>query len=642
MDYMTQALFIYDEQSEDLLETVKNNKFATEIIAVEKNSFFNEPLEYISLASHLVVSGSMELINQLLEYAYAHSANGQQCTLAFLPLTSQKRLRRAYQLSVELEENIEVALRDDTKAINLLECNGKLIQFKAVIGQIPLLEAWQSDFSLKAFFQNIFLGIKQFSHLSLDKTNIETAREKKLKTVASGVFVVNQNQGSRLARVLQYSSSMRSDMVSMMVISPYSAIEYFLFLFSLMFHINKNNSLPHGVSNIQSSQITLNMESRGDEAPQVKLDDLNTTTFPLHFKVIKHALEINAPEAFWTLNPVSSADKEVVRVDNLPDEKELGKYLKKHLPFFSVASEDRFKDLFLQLRSDAKTNSVYIVLMLLSTLLASFGLFANSAAVVIGAMLLAPLMSPILSFSMGMLRGDELLLKGSLLKITLGVSLALLASGIVTLLLPQVDLSNEIKARIHPNLIDLGVAIFSGIAAAYSKSHKELLNSLAGVAIAVALVPPLSVAGIGLGRGEMYVFEGALLLFVTNLIGITISATMTFKFLGFSNAVKSKKSLWVIVTILAILSYPLYRSYSDSLQQYRLTRSLIDEQIIINQKLIMIEDASIEYLNNMRIINIVIVIKKALSSEELIMLKEKISQRFTSEHQTRVSMKFVL
>jgi len=296
----------------------------------------------------------------------------------------------------------------------------------------------------------------------------------------------------------------------------------------------------------------------------------------------------------------------------------------------------------LQLRSDAKTNSVYIVLMLLSTLLASFGLFANSAAVVIGAMLLAPLMSPILSFSMGMLRGDELLLKGSLLKITLGVSLALLASGIVTLLLPQVDLSNEIKARIHPNLIDLGVAIFSGIAAAYSKSHKELLNSLAGVAIAVALVPPLSVAGIGLGRGEMYVFEGALLLFVTNLIGITISATMTFKFLGFSNAVKSKKSLWVIVTILAILSYPLYRSYSDSLQQYRLTRSLIDEQIIINQKLIMIEDASIEYLNNMRIINIVIVIKKALSSEELIMLKEKISQRFTSEHQTRVSMKFVL
>jgi len=229
-----------------------------------------------------------------------------------------------------------------------------------------------------------------------------------------------------------------------------------------------------------------------------------------------------------------------------------------------------------------------------------------------------------------------------MVKISVGVGLALLASSVLTSLLPEVELSQEIKARIHPNLIDLGVAIFSGIAAAYSKSHKELLNNLAGVAIAVALVPPLATAGIGLGRGELYIFEGAFLLFVTNLFGITIAAIMTFKFLGFSNTIKSKKRLLLIFTVLALLSYPLYRSYSDSLQRYRLTKSLLDEQIVINQTPILIETATIENLNNTQIINITIVLKKALNDDERQILKEKIGQRFSSKHEIRINIKYVL
>ena len=79
----------------------------------------------------------------------------------------------------------------------------------------------------------------------------------------------------------------------------------------------------------------------------------------------------------------------------------------------------------------------------------------------------------------------------------------------------------------------------------------------------MALAPPLAAtAGTGLGRGELYIFEGAFLLFVTNLFAITIAAIMTFQFLGFSNTIKSKKRLLLIFTILALLSYPLYRSYS--------------------------------------------------------------------------------
>ncbi|MCW8929850.1 MAG: TIGR00341 family protein [Gammaproteobacteria bacterium] len=646
MKYLDQALFIYDELSTDVIETLKANEYGTDIIAVEKSKFLGDPLEYLSIANHLILCGDMTLIYQLLEFAYAHSANGQLCTLAFLPLSDQKLLRNSYQLSSKLQDNIEVALRDDTKPINLLECNGKIVQFKAVIGRIPLLKSWHSDASMKAFFQNIFLGIQQFFSLSLDKLTIRTEKDKEIKTVASGLFIVNQNKGSHLSRVLQRTNSMRSNNLSLIILSPFSAVEYFLFLFSMVFHIKKENALPHAVSNIKSKQVTLEMEISFDETeekmPDVILDENNHATFPLTFNVIKHAVKINAPEDFWTLNPVSNTEKEVIRIDNLPDENERVKYFKARLPFFSVASEERFKDLFLQLRTDANINSLYIVLMLLSTLLASFGLFANSAAIVIGAMLLAPLMSPIISFSMGLLRGDDQLLTSSLMKIALGVSLAVFASSLLTLLLPLVDLSNEIKSRIHPNLIDMGVAVISGIAAAYTKAHKELLNSIAGVAIAVALVPPLAVAGIGIGRGELYIFEGAFLLFVTNLIGITLSTVLTFQFLGFSNTVKSKKSLGFIFIILIILSYPLYRSYADSLQSFELTNSLQSEEFIIHKKKIMIENATIGYQNNMKIINIIIVLKQALNEQELQILKNKIDQRFVSEYQIRITKKFIL
>lgn len=644
MDYMSEALFIYDEHSEHLIEAVSNNPFGTQIRAVEKQQFLSNPQDYLLFSSHLLVSGSMEFIDQMLAFAYEQSlqSTDKPCSLAFLPLPEQRILRHAYQLPSSDEENIEIALRDDIKPVNLQQCNGQLFQFKAVIGEIPLLEAWHSDASAGAFFKNIVLGLKQFFRLSKNKISIETRNGKAITTVANGIFIVNQNRGSRLTRAIQQQSSMRSDMLSMMIVSPFSVVEYFLFLISLIFHLNRDNSLPRAVANIQSNEIKLKCESFNQAPPAVKLDDLKTTECPLHFKIIKNAISINASDRFWELNPVINADKETIRTDNLPDEKELNKYIDKKLPFFSVASEERFKELFLQLREDARINSLYITLMLLSTLLASLGLYADSSAVVIGAMLLAPLMSPIISSSMGLLRGEDLLFYQSLKKLGLGIALALLASFILTLFMPQVDLSGEIRARINPNLIDLAIAIFSGIAAAYTKAHKELLNNLAGVAIAVALVPPLASAGIGLGRGESYVFEGALLLFVTNLVGIMVAATMTFQFLGFSNTVKRKKSLTLIVLVLVVLSYPLYRTYSASLQSYYLTRVLANEQLTINNKKVLIEKAVIDYQNRQRIINITLVVKQALNEHEMKLLRQVIKQRFTSKGQIRISIKYIL
>ncbi|ORU94895.1 MAG: hypothetical protein A6F70_10200 [Cycloclasticus sp. symbiont of Bathymodiolus heckerae] len=109
--------------------------------------------------------------------------------------------------------------------------------------------------------------------------------------------------------------------------------------------------------------------------------------------------------------------------------------------------------------------------------------------------------------------------------------LALLASALITQLFPYKMMTDEMSARLSPSLLDLAVAIVSGVAGAYSKSYREIIQSLAGVAIAVALVPPLAVAGIGIGRLDMTFFLQAFLLFSTNLIGITLAATFTFRLL---------------------------------------------------------------------------------------------------------------
>lgn len=200
--------------------------------------------------------------------------------------------------------------------------------------------------------------------------------------------------------------------------------------------------------------------------------------------------------------------KETLNINNLPtDKEELNKASKMSILLFSYASEERFRDLFQALCEDAATNSTYLVLMLLSTLLATIGLYQNSAAVVTGAILLAPLMTPIISLSMDILRQDMKKSRQSTIKILLGVIIALLAAALVTLIFPHKPVTVEMLARLDPTLLDLGVAIVAGIAGVYTKAYIEILQSLAGVAIVVALVPPLAVAGIGIGRLDISFFS---------------------------------------------------------------------------------------------------------------------------------------
>jgi uncharacterized hydrophobic protein (TIGR00271 family) len=170
----------------------------------------------------------------------------------------------------------------------------------------------------------------------------------------------------------------------------------------------------------------------------------------------------------------------------------------------------------------------------LSAAIAAFGLLLNSPAIIIGAMLVAPLMSAIVGVGLGVILGAAGLLRNALWTTFQGMVLAIGLGALIGLLRTHSAPTNEIMTRVQPGLLDLGVALASGAAGAYAISRKDVSASLAGVAIAAALVPPLAVVGIGLAMARQDIFFGALLLFFTNFVAIASAGGIVFLLLGFA------------------------------------------------------------------------------------------------------------
>ena len=188
-----------------------------------------------------------------------------------------------------------------------------------------------------------------------------------------------------------------------------------------------------------------------------------------------------------------------------------------------------------EMRSSAAASFDFYVLMLLSSFIAYFGLIQDSEAVIIGAMLVAPLMSPMMAMAFGIVMGSLQMSMRALLSTAIGIGLVVGMSAIVTVILPRETefLGTQIVARTQPALFDLAIALLSGGAGAYALSRKEVAAALPGVAIAAALVPPLCVLGLGIGLGEQAIASGALLLFATNLVSVLFAGSLVFLLLGF-------------------------------------------------------------------------------------------------------------
>ena len=138
--YVSHGLLIYDDEGEAFVETVRNNAFGVEIEVSHIDRFEESPISYLQPGGHLLVAASTAVIERLLHVAIEH-----QLSIGFLPLPNQKLLIRQYRLSSHLERNLEVALRDSPQAVDLIDCDGRLMQFKGIVGEIPLADIGSSE-----------------------------------------------------------------------------------------------------------------------------------------------------------------------------------------------------------------------------------------------------------------------------------------------------------------------------------------------------------------------------------------------------------------------------------------------------------------------------------------------------------------
>ena len=222
-------------------------------------------------------------------------------------------------------------------------------------------------------------------------------------------------------------------------------------------------------------------------------------------------------------------------------------------------------------------NFSFFFLLICASVIATLGLIINSTAVIIGAMIVAPLMNPILSMAFAIVIADWALYKRSIITVLLGMICTILVSFLITLALPIDVVGREVVGRIYPNLIDLGIAVAAGAAGSFSLTRQSIASSIAGVAIAVALVPPLCVTGIGLAMGgdiagafgigvisEIKVSTGAFLLFLVNLAGITFTSCLVFLSQSYGTFKKAFQTIIIWLLVLGLLSTPL----SDSMKEF--------------------------------------------------------------------------
>ncbi|WP_243057149.1 DUF389 domain-containing protein [Nocardioides sp. SR21] len=213
----------------------------------------------------------------------------------------------------------------------------------------------------------------------------------------------------------------------------------------------------------------------------------------------------------------------------------------------------------LNLRSgDARAKqSAFWAMLVLSSIIASAGVLGDSTATVIGAMIIAPLSTPIMGIALGIVLGHR---NGSLVYVTLGAVVVVAIGVAFSLAVPQ-DISllgnSQISSRTSPGLADLAAAIATGFAGSIALSRRDVAAVLPGVAIAISLVPPLAVVGVCLGQGAPDLALGALVLFLSNLLAMVAAGVLIFATLNPAGATSHRRQGLVITTLAVVIAIPL-------------------------------------------------------------------------------------
>jgi len=307
------------------------------------------------------------------------------------------------------------------------------------------------------------------------------------------------------------------------------------------------------------------------------------------------------------------------------------------------------RNIIADVQNDSKANFDYLILVALSSSIATLGLLSDSPAVIIGAMVVAPLMSPILAIGLATTTGAKKLLKDALLTLFVGALLSIVIAVILTWVndeLPFISLHQmpgEVLSRTRSSPVDLTIAIAGGLAAAYAVTRPRLSAALPGVAIATALMPPVCTIGIGLALQDWQVASGAGLLFITNAVAIAFASGLIFLTRGFSKEqrfgdAKVPATLWISTILVVVLLIPL--SYFSlrvirQAEESRLINAVVDREVALLPN-VQLEETS--FVNGSGVLDLRLTLhtSRSLYWQEIVSLQEAIASGLNREVSLKV------
>jgi uncharacterized hydrophobic protein (TIGR00271 family) len=255
------------------------------------------------------------------------------------------------------------------------------------------------------------------------------------------------------------------------------------------------------------------------------------------------------------------------------------------IPWLRV-SRERMNVVLQDIDYGSEPGGRFYALAATATLIACLGLIANSTAVIIGAMLVAPLMTPIFGIALALVRGEARLLGRAIRALVLGVVLGIGIAALFGLMPLALDVTPEMLARTQPNLLDLMVAVLAGFAGAYAMTNEKLSPALPGVAIATALVPPIANAGLCLAMGAYHGAYGSFLLFLANFLSILMVSSLVFIGAGLTRTMPNEKWSFVrrfgvpslgFLAVTILLTPPLVQIVKDRSVTSTVTRIISQE-----------------------------------------------------------------
>ncbi|APW65468.1 TIGR00341 family protein [Poseidonibacter parvus] len=605
---------------EDIVANIKE-KYNSEILEIQANQMFD--IDDKNKNSLYLLYLDDTNIKQFFK-KYLNS----NISIGILPNDKCSIAVKNYAISKDLDEAIEDAFNIELlSSIDILKCNEEIAFTRISIGDMHGMN--RLDYNKNTRIDKIKIFLKNLKEISFRSYTLTTSKDHSIQTAASGITVLEHTSAISEDSAIRDELSIHDGKLNAYILAPTSLISYIWYLISIFFYQKISLiSLPKSLGFIKTTKLTVT----SDKDLGYKIDNMDFyEARTIELEVVQDCINIHLGRPLLDIvkkDEKQLEEKDEIKINSLPKAELSSILIGGKLPLFKKASDDEFKDLLVSLKDSASFSYTYLTLMILSTLLATTGLFANSSPVIIGAMILAPLMAPIISLSMGVARADEYLLIKSAKTLVIGIFMALLFSSIYTLFIPLEQITSEMQGRLNPNLLDLMVAIFSGIAGAYATSKEEVAKSLAGVAIAVALVPPLSVTGIGLGLGNIDVILGSFLLFITNLVGITLSATLTFMVLGYAPIKRAKKGIFYTSILMALITVPLFISFMQVVEKNDYMSKLNSIKTLeFNDKKIELNIKSLENKSTAIFLDIEVVSSKHLDLVNYNFIKQKLEEQ---------------